>query len=94
MNPLPESLEGQFLRHSILFSEAPTQDLGPVSFWSGRLSNKAHVASYPPWLDSSPAPVPTIVLLLRGTFLGSLLFRGSGGRGAPRVPAPTKGHPS
>lgn len=30
MNPLPESLEGQFLRHSILFSEAPTQDLGPV----------------------------------------------------------------
>ena len=30
MNPLLDSPEGQFLRHSALFSEGPTQDQGPV----------------------------------------------------------------
>lgn len=80
MNPLPESLEGQFLRHSTLFSEAPTQD-PHVSFGADTLVTQLMRLIFPGFTPALPT-VPMIVLLLRGTFLGPLLFGGWGGWGA------------
>lgn len=93
LNSLPETLEGLFLRHFLLFSEAPT--------WHPHIPFRMDTEvtqlmwllifrGFPPALPTAT----TVVLLLRATFLGSLILGGHGGWGEPRVLAPPKGHPS
>lgn len=91
LNSLPETLEGLFLRHSLLFSEASTQH-PHVPFRMDTLVIQLIwlliFYGFPPALPTAP----TVVLLLRATFLGSLILGGHGGWGEPGVLAPTEGH--
>lgn len=92
LNSLPESLEGLFLRHSLLFSDAPTWHPHVPFRMDTEVTQLMWLLifrGFPPALSTAT----TVFLLLRATFLGSLILGSHGGWEEPGVWLPPRATP-